>query len=585
MIFWVEWLKRIMSLGIGLSKVNLFKPFYKKNKRLFIILMLLSFLSSFFQVSMVAFILPILDFIEMNGDIDTTKTYWNIISQFFNFININMNIYTLALFNLFIVFTFQVLDYFRLIYIQYLHPLGMKFIREDLMKHFLLDDYIKINSYSKSALITLYTVHASEYGNLFYRIFVFLSLIIQIILFTLILSIINIYILFLIILYILIIVFLTIKRGEYAKESGKEIADINDKVLQRVTEALASLKIIKVFNFENNIFNKSIEDSNNLLEKNMIVYKIKGLMNFIDTFNFIFLMSVLVISYEYFKLPLSEIVVFLFLLFRLVPLLKQVNLEKVEINSKLESALKIKRITDSNEKKITFKYYKKNKVLQSIKLDLLYFNFINNKSILRELSLEFYKGNHYSIIGKSGAGKSTLVNVILGLYHPTQGNIRFMDNKNKQIDINSIKTFYMSQDSFILNGTVKENLLFGMEDYNCIKNEIFIDALKKVDLWNLFKEQDGLKTYIQEDGANLSGGQKQRLSLARLFIQDYDLVILDEHTSAIDRRSINIINNSIRFITDSIVINITHSDAIIGNTDIVIELENGKIKDINEVKK
>ena len=91
-----------------------------------------------------------------------------------------------------------------------------------------------------------------------------------------------------------------------------------------------------------------------LLEKNMIVYKIKGMMNFIDTFNFIFLMGLLVISYDYFNLPLSEIVVFLFLLFRLVPLLKSVNVEKIEINARLESALKIKSFIGENSKNIKF---------------------------------------------------------------------------------------------------------------------------------------------------------------------------------------------------------------------------------------
>ena len=175
---------------------NIAIDFAKENKKLFIFLAVLSLFSSLFQVSMVAFILPILNFIEMNGDVDTSKTYWNIINHFFTFIHIDMSIYTLALLNLLIVFTFQILDYFRLVYIQYLYPLGMKFIRKSLMKHFLLDEYLKINSYSKSALATLYTVHASEYANIFYRIFVFLSLIIQILLFTALLSIINIYIVF-----------------------------------------------------------------------------------------------------------------------------------------------------------------------------------------------------------------------------------------------------------------------------------------------------------------------------------------------------------------------------------------------------
>jgi len=559
---------------------NIVINFIKENKKLFIFLSLLSFVSSIFQVSMVAFILPILDFIEMNGDVDIGKTYWSVISQFFSFIHLEMNIYTLALLNLLIVFIFQVLDYFRLVYIQYLYPLGMRFIRKDLMKHFLLDDYLKINSFSKSALVTLYAVHAAEYGNLFYRIFVFLSLIIQIVLFTFVLSIINIYLLALIGVYVLVIVAFTLKRGRYAQESGKEIASVNDKILQRVTEALSSIKIIKVFNFEKNIYSQSVNDSDTLLEKNMIVYKIKGMMNFIDTFNFIFLMGLLVISYDYFNLPLSEIVVFLFLLFRLVPLLKSVNVEKIEINARLESALKIKSFIGENSKNIKFIHCKKNKELQNIKLKNIEFSY-EKDVVLKQLNLSFEVGNHYAVIGRSGSGKSTLVNVLLGLYKPTSGYIYFYDKAGQDIDIGSTKAFYMSQEPFILNGTVKENLLFGIEDNVNIKDEVFIQALKNVDLWVLFSESQGLKTIIQEDGANLSGGQKQRLALARLFVRHYDLIVLDEHTSAIDKKSIEIINNAVRGIISSIVINITHSDSIVENTDLVIELENGRVKRVS----
>ena len=303
------------------------REFATQNKRYFAFLTLMSFLSSFFSVSMVAFVLPVLNFIEVNGDIDTAKTYWTIIASFFNTINLEMNVYTLAILNLVIVFSFQVIDYFRLIYIQNLYPLGMKYVRQNLMTKYLLDDFLNINSYSKSALVTLYSMHASEYGNLFYRMFVILFLIVQVLFFTVVLSIINFSLLFLIASYIFIIVFFTRKRGKYALKSGKEIANINDQLLQRVTETINALKISKVFNYEKTLFNKSVKDSDLLQRESMNVYKTASLITFIDTFNFIFLMSTLIISHKYFQLPLSEIVIFLFLLFRLVPILKQFNLE------------------------------------------------------------------------------------------------------------------------------------------------------------------------------------------------------------------------------------------------------------------
>tara|TARA_B110001450_G_scaffold256423_1_gene286882 strand:- start:842 stop:2539 length:1698 start_codon:yes stop_codon:yes gene_type:complete len=552
------------------------REFAIQNKRYFAFLTLMSFLSSFFSVSMIAFVLPVLNFIEVNGDIDTAKTYWTIIASFFNTINLEMNVYTLAILNLVIVFSFQVIDYFRLIYIQNLYPLGMKYVRQNLMTKYLLDDFLNINSYSKSSLVTLYSMHASEYGNLFYRMFVLLFLIVQILLFTVVLSLINFSLLFLITSYILIIVFVTLKRGKYALKSGKEIANINDQILQRVTETINALKISKVFNYEKTLFNKSVKDSDLLLRESMNVHKNASLITFIDTFNFIFLMSTLIISYKYFQLPLSEIVIFLFLLFRLVPILKQFNFEKIEINAKLESALKIKRLVDENDYSTNFDY--RDKINSLVKMNIKNVSFkYQNHNVLTDITLQFEPSKHYAIKGRSGSGKSTLADLILGLYKPSKGNIEYYDDKNKLIDISSVYKFYMSQEPFILNGTVRDNLLFGSNDDLTYTESTLNDALRKVDLESFFIQLQGLDTIIDENGANLSGGQKQRLALARLFIRHYDLIVLDEHTSAIDEVSIKIINEAIKSIRKSIIISITHDSAVMENADVIIELKNSRV--------
>jgi ABC-type multidrug transport system fused ATPase/permease subunit len=445
------------------------------------------------------------------------------------------------------------------------------------MAKYLLDDYLNINRHAKSSLVTLYTMHASEYGNLFYRMFVFFSLIAQIIFFTVILSAINIYLLFLILLYITLIMFFTQKRGGYALKSGREIANINDKILQGVTEALGSLKITKVLNYEKNIFEKSTSESEMLQKKSRNIYKIKGLLNFIDTFNFIFLMSIMVISYQYFKLPLSEIITFMFLLFRLVPILKQLNLEKIEINSKLESALKIYQFLDKCDQPPKFKKSPKTNSLNMIKIESMSFKF-GDQYVLTNVNLTFESSKHYAIMGRSGSGKSSLMNLVLGLYKPTSGNIMYYNKEDKLINVESLHMFYMSQEPFILNGTVRENLLFGLNEELRNVADILQSALRKVDLEVFFDQAQGLDTVIDEDGANLSGGQKQRLALARVFIRHYDLIVLDEHTSAIDQESIKIINEAIRCIQDSTIISITHNSNVINNADEIIELENYEAK-------
>ena len=552
--------------------ILIFKEFATSNKRYFTFLTLMSFLSSFFSVSMIAFVLPVLNFIEVNGNIDNSKNYWKFISQFFNTINLDMTIYTLALLNLAIVFLFQVIDYFRLIYIQNLYPLGMKYVRRSLMSKFLLDDYLNISQHSKSSLITLYSMHASEYGNLFYRMFVLLFLVVQIIFYVFALSLLNTYLLLLITIYIVMISVITLKRGRYALTSGKEIATINDKIIQRVTETIDALKIAKVLNYEKTLYNKSVEDSDLLQNSSMKVYKITSLLIFIDTLNFIFLMSTLIISYVYFQLPLSEIVIFMFLLFRLVPILKQINLEKIEVNAKLESALKIRRLVDERDLPKKFSNTRKRQGLRKIELHNVSFSY-QNKRILSDISLTFDTKNQYIIKGRSGCGKSTIADMILGLYKPTGGTVTYYDENAVCLDNRSISKFYMSQEPFVLNGSVRDNLLYGISDEVTVDDAELNEALTKVDLETLFNQLNGLDTIINEDGANLSGGQKQRLALARLFIQPYDLIVLDEHTSAIDHQSILIINKAIRSIKNSMIISITHNATVMNEADYIIDLE------------
>lgn len=557
---------------------NIIKEFANQNKVYFAFLAVLSLITSVFSVSTVAFILPVLNFIETNGSVDISEGYWSIINSLFEVLNLDLNIYSLAILNLAIVFTFQVIDYFRLIYIQNLYPLGMTFVRKKLMRTFLLDDYLKINAHSKSSLVTLYSVHASEYGNLFYRMFVLFFLVIQILFFTLVLSFINYNLLFMITSYIIAITYVTRNRGKYALHSGKVIANINDQILQRVTEILDSLKISKVFNFEEELYKKSVQDSDHLQNKSMSIYKTSSLLIFIDTFNFIFLMSILIVSYKYFELPLSEIVTFLFLLFRLVPNLKQFNLEKVEINAKLESALKIKRLVDESKDTKKFEKYERTNSLSKIQISDVSFKY-KSKTVLSNVTLTFGKSKRYAIKGRSGSGKSTLVDLILGLISTDSGKILYYNDHDQSIDRRTINTFYLSQNPFILTGTVRDNLLFGLNDVADFDETLNV-ALRHVDLENYFGNLEGLETVVQENGANLSGGQKQRLALARLFVRHYDLIVLDEHTSAIDTESVTIINRAIKNIENSTIISVTHNTTVMDDADVVIELEDTSVKSL-----
>ena len=199
------------------------------------------------------------------------------------------------------------------------------------------------------------------------------------------------------------------------------------------------------------------------------------------------------------------------------------------------------------------------------------------REIFKDLSLTIKKGEKVAFVGESGSGKSTLVKLLLGLLKYDTGQILVGDMELKSICLNDLyeKMIYLSQDAPVFDGTIKENLSF---DRN-VDSWRLIEALKKVQLSHLVDNSDkGLDTEIGEKGTCLSGGEKQRLALARLWIRDCEMTILDEATSAMDNLTEEIVMGEImKKLKNQTVIAIAHRlNSVIG-FDRIIVFREGKI--------
>ena len=199
------------------------------------------------------------------------------------------------------------------------------------------------------------------------------------------------------------------------------------------------------------------------------------------------------------------------------------------------------------------------------------------REIFKDLSLTIKKDEKVAFVGESGSGKSTLVKLLLGLLKYDTGQILVGDMELKSICLNDLyeKMIYLSQDAPVFDGTIKENLSF---DRN-VDSWRLIEALKKVQLSHLVENSDkGLDTEIGEKGTCLSGGEKQRLALARLWIRDCEMTILDEATSAMDNLTEEIVMGEImKKLKNQTVIAIAHRlNSVIG-FDRIIVFREGKI--------
>lgn len=219
---------------------------------------------------------------------------------------------------------------------------------------------------------------------------------------------------------------------------------------------------------------------------------------------------------------------------------------------------------------------KLNKDIGEISIKNLNFKY-QDREIFDELNLSIKKGEKIAFVGESGSGKSTLVKLLVGLLKYNKGKIYLGDLELNDICLNELysKVSYLSQDSPVFDGTIKENIVF---DKN-VSNDQILEALNKMQLSYLIKNStNGVNTEIGEKGTCLSGGEKQKLALSRLWFEDSELVILDEATSAMDNLTEeNVIREVTNKLNDKTVIAIAHRlNSIIGFDRIVV-FQNGKI--------
>src|SRR3989339_2053584 len=204
----------------------------------------------------------------------------------------------------------------------------------------------------------------------------------------------------------------------------------------------------------------------------------------------------------------------------------------------------------------------------------------SNKHALEDISFRVSKGETIAFVGPSGAGKTTLVKLLVGLYTPKTGDIFYNGFSGNEINFDNLRERigFVTQDTQLFSGTIKENLLFvnpTATDEECLS------VLQKAAADNLLARADkGLDTMIGEGGVKVSGGEKQRLSIARALLRKPDLLVFDEATSALDSLTEEEITETIKEISASqhlITILIAHRLSTVMHADRIYVLEKGRI--------
>ncbi len=219
--------------------------------------------------------------------------------------------------------------------------------------------------------------------------------------------------------------------------------------------------------------------------------------------------------------------------------------------------------------------------LQSITFERVSFKHLSaTTNALQDINIGINKGETIAFVGPSGSGKTTLVKLLVGLYRPVEGDLKYNNISVKDVNIDKLREQigFVTQDTQLFSGTIKENLLFvkpNASDAECM------DVLKKAACDNLMKRAlSGLDTLIGEGGVKVSGGERQRLSIARALLRNPQLMIFDEATSALDSLTEEEITETIKEISqqnNQITVLIAHRLSTVMHANRIFVLEHGKV--------
>ena len=384
--------------------------------------------------------------------------------------------------------------------------------------------------------------------------------------------------------YIPIYLVLTIWYGGWQYKTNKQVQEKLSKLTQFLSELLSNMHLIKAF------VNEEKEDKRGKgiidgfyrasLTRSLIDWgetPVSGILTLIQ--------SVMVIVSGIYLVSRDIITIDIWIAYflyvdMLYGVLNTFVYMYLDVKRSQGSTSRISELLDGEEEE-----YIGLKTLGKFDEDLVFENVsfgYGEKQVLSNVSFNIPYGKTTAIVGESGGGKSTMLSLIQRFYAPNSGSIKLGNTSIKDFDLKDWRDAfsYVSQDSPLLSGTIRENIVYGV-NREVSEAELLevASAANMLEFINVFP--NGFETQVGEGGAKISGGQRQRIAIARALLRNSEVLLLDEPTANLDNQAEKSIQEAMdNLLKDKTTIVVAHDLATIKDASQIVLIESGEIKGI-----
>ena len=384
-----------------------------------------------------------------------------------------------------------------------------------------------------------------------------------------------------------IVAVLTARFGTALRNLSRESFEGNKELTDTAQEALSNQTIVKAYRGEARESVRFTTVAQRIVRANLRTARISGFAPpTIEMIGVVFIVFLLFFGQREIvsgRMNAAQFVTFLFFLFRSYDPMRKLSRLQNSMEQALAAAHHVWEIMDEHAELVEKKDARKlQPLVRAIELRNVSFGYANEeRSVLREVSLEIPAGSMVALVGESGGGKSTLTKLLPRFHDPVSGGVFWDGIDLRDAKLSSLRgqIALVTQETVLFNDTVRHNISYGKPDATPAEIE---EAARIAFAHDFIMElPGGYETIVGERGIFLSGGQRQRLAIARSLLVDAPVLILDEATSALDAESERFVQQAIgNLVRNRTTIVIAHRLSTIRRANTIVVMEGGRITEI-----